>query len=168
MVMNENISRLMDGELDDGELDAACTGLKRTDTYGTWACYHLIGDAMRGHSVIAPGFDARFAARLASEPTVLAPRQGVVNRRVTWAFATAATIAAVTVVGWTAFSLVDDTPAALAKAREAGRINAAQVRPAARVPADYLLAHQEYSPATVLQGVSPYWRAVASPDDVRH
>ena len=31
------------------------------------------------------------------------------------------------------------------------------------VPADYLLAHQEYSPTTQIQGVGPYLRSVAAP-----
>jgi len=31
------------------------------------------------------------------------------------------------------------------------------------VPEDYLLAHQEYSPATAMQGVGPYLRAVSVP-----
>ena len=78
-----------------------------------------------------------------------------------WAWAAAASIAAVTVVGWTAYSMIDATPAGFAKAREAGTMRAAQLRPAT-IPADYLLAHQEYSPANVLQGVGPYLRDVAA------
>ena len=65
----------------------------------------------------------------------------------TFAWAVAATVAAVTVVGWTAFSMVDAPPTAIAKAREAAAVRAAQVSRRADVPADYLLAHQEYSPA---------------------
>jgi hypothetical protein len=83
------------------------------------------------------------------------------ERTATWAWAAAATIAAAGIVGWTALSLVDDTPAAMAKAGEAGTLRAAQVRPAPSVPSDYLVAHQEYSPATALQVVGPYLRAAA-------
>ena len=79
----------------------------------------------------------------------------------TAAWAVAATLAAVTVVGWTAFSMVDAPPTAVAKAREAATVRAAQVKPPAEVPADYLIAHQEYSPSTAIQGTGPYLRAVA-------
>ena len=49
----------------------------------------------------------------------------------------------------------------MAKAGEATTVRAAQVKPQT-VPADYLLAHQEYSPTTQIQGVGPYLRAVAA------
>jgi hypothetical protein len=74
----------------------------------------------------------------------------------------AATLAAVSVVGWTAFSMVEVPPTAIAKAREATSVRAAQVKPPSGVPADYLIAHQEYSPATVIQGGGSYVRAVAN------
>jgi sigma-E factor negative regulatory protein RseA len=162
MVMNENISRLMDGELDYNELDTVCTGLKRPDAMATWTCYHVIGDALRGSDAAPAGINVGFAERFAAEPTVLAPQRRAESGVVTWAWAVAATLAAVTVVGWTALSVVGETPAALAKAREAIAVNAARVRPS-NVPADYLLAHQEYSTAAAIQGVGPYLRAVATP-----
>jgi sigma-E factor negative regulatory protein RseA len=77
----------------------------------------------------------------------------------TAAWAVAATLAAVTVVGWTAFSMVDAPPTAVAKAREAATVRAAQIKP--DLPADYLIAHQEYSPSTAIQSTGPYLRAVA-------
>jgi len=77
----------------------------------------------------------------------------------TAAWAIAATLAAVTVVGWTAFSMVDAPPMAVAKAREAATVRAAQLK--SELPADYLLAHQEYSPSTAIQSTGPYLRAVA-------
>jgi hypothetical protein len=71
-------------------------------------------------------------------------------------------LAAVTVVGWTAFSMVDVPPTAVAKAREASTVRVVQVKPPSAVPADYLLAHQEFSPTMAIQGVGPYLRAVAT------
>jgi len=162
--MNENISRLMDGELDDAELQSVLSGLKQPAGVATWACYHAIGEALRQQvhfGAYALGVAPRLAERLAAEPTVLAPRRVALERTATWAWAAAATIAAAGIVGWTALSLVDDTPAAMAKAGEAGTLRAAQVRPAPSVPSDYLVAHQEYSPATALQVVGPYLRAAA-------
>jgi len=162
--MNENISRLMDGELDDADFERCCAELKSDDAMQSWVCYHVIGDHMRGAHGISPRFSARFAAALAAEPTVLAPRPKShrASQPATFAWAVAATLAAVTVVGWTAFSMVDVPPNAIAKAREAATVRAAQVKPAADVPADYLIAHQEYSPATAIQGGGPYLRAVAT------
>lgn len=158
--MNENISRLMDGELDVHEFDQCCSGLERPDAIATWTCYHVIGETLRGAPTLAVGYSARFAQRLAAEPTVLAPRARPPTGPATWAFAAAATVAAITVVGWTALSIVGDNPAAMAKAREATAVSAARVR-SQTVPADYLLAHQEYQPAAI-QGVGPYLRAVAA------
>jgi len=162
MVMNENISRLMDGEVEVSELDQVCACLKTSDAMATWTCYHVIGDAMRGSGMPLRDFEVRFIQRLAAEPTVLAPRRRPVAAAATWGWAAAATIAAVTVVGWTAMSLVGETPAAMAKAGEATVVSAARARPAP-VPSDYLLAHQEYSPSTAIPGVGPYLRSVAAP-----
>ena len=162
--MNEKISRLMDGELDGPELQSALAALKSGEAHQTWACYHAIGDVLRGDAsprAFACGLKPALATALAAEPTVLAPRRTVVEKTVTWGWAAAATIAAAGIVGWTAFSLVDNTPAAVAKAGEAGTLRASQVRPAVTVPSDYVVAHQEYSPAGSLQGVGPYLRSAA-------
>lgn len=172
--MNENISRLMDGELDDAEFGRCCAGLKSEDAMRTWVCYHVIGDHLRGTEGYSAGFAARFAATLSAEPTVLAPapRAHVPAQPATFAWAVAATLAAVTVVGWTAFSMVEVPPTAVAKAREATTVRAAQVKPPADLPADYLVAHQEYSPAMAMQFGGSYLRAVATgpvtPAEPRH
>jgi sigma-E factor negative regulatory protein RseA len=166
MVMNEELSRLVDGDLDETEVDGVVAGCRRPEAFATWTCYQIIGDALRGAPDTWPGFAQRFSRALAAEPTVLAPRRRQ-HPVATWAWAAAASIAAVTVVGWTAVSLTETPGTALAKAREAGAITAASVRPQV-LPPDYVLVHQEYSPATALQGVSPYVRAVSAPAaDVR-
>ena len=164
--MNEKISRLMDGEVDASELDAVCAMLKGDAAMATWSCYHTIGDALRGETAVTRGIVAAVSRQLAAEPTVLAPRTHAVSRPASWAWAAAASLAAVTVVGWTAYSLIDATPAGIAKAGEAGTMRAAQVRPST-VPADYLLAHQEYAPANALQSVGPYLRDVAATSPLR-
>jgi len=167
--MNEKISRLMDGDLETHEVDDVCAGLTRPEALSTWTCYHVIGESLRGSAVVGIRVSARVAARLAAEPTVLAPRPRASATPATWAFAAAATVAAVSVVGWTAMSLVGEPPAAMAKARETTVASAVRGRPS-NVPADYLLAHQEYSPAMAIQGMGPYLRAVGTqaadaPDD---
>jgi sigma-E factor negative regulatory protein RseA len=160
MVMGEQISRLMDGELEGAEADAALRELKCPDGMASWVCYHVIGDALRRSGEPVPGFSARFAARLDAEPTVLAPKPKHVPR-LPLVWAAAASVAAVLVVGSVAVSTLDPQPTAIAKAREANAVRAAQAKPQP-LPPDYLLAHQEYSPTTQIQGVGPYLRAVAA------
>ena len=160
MVMDEQISRLMDGELEGPDADAAIRDLKRPDGVATWACYHVIGDALRRSGEPMPGFAQRFASRLEAEPTVLAPKARQTHR-LPFAWAAAATLAAVMVVGWVAVSTLDPQSTVLTKAREATFVRAGAARPQAVFP-DYLLAHQEYSPTTQIQGVGPYLRAVSA------
>ncbi len=157
--MGEDISRLMDGELEDMDVDRVCGQLKAPAGVADWQCYHLIGDTLRGTVGPAPGFSRRFSQRLAAEPTVLSPR-AVPPRPATYAWAAAAGVAAVALVGWVAFGTMQVEPAALARAGQARTVRAPEVRPNV-VPADYLVAHQEYSPTTEIQGAG--LRSVAAP-----
>ena len=161
----EEVSVLMDGELDAERLEHACRGLREAAAIDVWVCYHVIGDTLRGCTQLAPGFAGRFAKKLAAEPTVLAPspRHAAPAAR---AWAIAASVAAVGVVGWVALTTMPAPPAAIATVQQATAVRAAD----ARRPADneYLLAHQEYSPTTPIQGVRPYLRAaVADVPDAR-
>ena len=161
-----NISRLMDGEVDDAEFERCVVELRAGEAMATWTCYHVIGDALRGTQPIAAHavstqLSARLRSALAAEPTVLAPPRVRKSEPATFAWAVAATIAAVTVVGWTAFSMVDVPPNAIAKARETATVRAAQVKPQADVASEYLLAHQEFSPAMAIQS-APYLRAATA------
>ena len=160
--MNEQISRLMDGEIDANELEAVCGALKGDAAIATWNCYHAIGDALRSETAVTRNLGYAIAQRLVGEPAIVARPAPAPAGRGSWAWAAAATLAAVTVVGWTAYTMVDEAPAGFAKAREAGTMSAAQMRPATVLPPDYLLAHQEYAPANALQGVGPYLRDVAA------
>jgi sigma-E factor negative regulatory protein RseA len=160
MVMGERISRLMDGEVDGAEADVAYRELKQSDGVAVWVCYHVIGDVLRRTSDSTPGFAERFAARLDAEPTVFAPTPRQVTR-LPFVWAVAATVAAVSVVGWVAVRTLEPQPTAMANAREAAAVRSAQVM-AQPVSPDYLLAHQEYSPTTQIQGVGPYLRSVAA------
>ncbi len=160
--MNEELSRLMDDDLPDSDVERVLGECRRPDALSAWACYHVIGDTLRGTQGISSRASTRVAEALASEPTVLAPKRREIPRSAPWAWAAAATIAAVTVVGMTAVSLTESPGTAVAKAREASAMTAAQVRPQS-LPQDYVLVHQEYSPATAIHGVHPYLRAVSAP-----
>ena len=155
---SEEISLLIDGELEPVRADAVVTSLCRAEGLATWVCYHVIGDAVRG--VASRGLDSRrFIELFAAEPTVLAPpRRSPAPHAI--ALALAATVAAVSVVGWVALTTMPTPVAAIASARQAVGVRAADARPA--VDNEYVLVHQEYSPTNAIQGIGPYLRAVAA------
>ena len=160
--MKEKLSAMMDDALADGERESCVRRLKEDDELrAAWDVYHLIGDALRGHT--APHVAEQVRARLAAEPTVLAPQRTAAARtRLAWyPLAVAASVAAVALVGWLALPLFD-----LRGAPDPGGIVAKVEPPAAAVPlaqgvADYLLAHQRFSPAIAMSGLAPYVRTVA-------
>jgi sigma-E factor negative regulatory protein RseA len=161
----EKISLLVDSELEAEHIDSVCGCLRDAHSMTTWVCYHIIGDALRGSSDVTPGFAARFATRLAAEPTVLAPpRRRPAPAAMAWA--AAATVAAISVVGWVAMTTLPASdgsmPAAIATAKLAATVRATDTRPF--VDNEYLLVHQEYSPTTAIQGARPYLRSVAATD----
>ena len=164
-VAPEEVSLLVDGELDDDRVERVCRGLRGSAAVETWVCYHVIGDALRGQCRPIRGFAARFSEKLEAEPTVLAPRARPAPAAV--ALAIAATVAAVGVVGWVALTTMPAGTEAVATAQQAIAVRPADAR--RPVVNEYLLAHQEYSPATAIAGVRPYLRAVAADDqDASH
>lgn len=161
----ERISAFMDGEVEDNEVSAQLARLKQDPALRqAWDTYHLIGDAMRGDAGGAQGFLAGFSAALAQEPTVLAPKTPVRRSRVfrRIALPLAASFGGVALVAWLALSGNPFMP------RE-DRLAASQPQPAVQVVAkpangavnDYLLAHQQFSPSTTMQGVASYVRTVS-------
>jgi sigma-E factor negative regulatory protein RseA len=160
----EKISLLVDGELEAEHFEGVCASFREAGSMTTWVCYHVIGDALRGSASSTPGFGTRFAALLAAEPTVLSPRRRPAPAAMAWA--AAATVAAVSVVGWVAMTTLPASDgginAAIATAKQAAGVRAADARPA--IDNEYLLVHQEYSPTTAIQGARPYLRAVAATD----
>ena len=163
-MMNERISALMDGEVDESDLTQDLIrlrgdgGLRRT-----WDIYHLIGDTLRGHA--APAFAARVSQRLAAEPTVLAPqRRAPRGKFAQLAFSAAAGAAGVALVAWLALPGLNPEPQQVAASAPHGAPTAASVpavTPVAVGVENYLLAHQSFSPAGAMQGVAPYVRTVA-------
>ena len=164
--MNESISALMDGELDGHAADEALELLRRDGSAAdTWRLYHLVSDAMHEQPLLSDGFTRRVSARLAAEPTVLAP--GRLPGRTPaqrFAYAAAASVAAVGLVGWLAVSPQRPAEAPIAKAEPATppSLRTVLLPEAAN---DYLLAHQGFSPRVSLQGMAPYVRTVAERPD---
>ena len=163
--MDDRISQLMDGELDDREagrlIGALGAGGEARDA---WRMYHLIGDAMRDTRVLSAGFAARVTGKIALEPTVLAPKALPSERPRNW-FAVPAAIAAgvagVSVVGWLALAPVAQAPQAPVAQLQPQAAPTPQI-PLPSATADYLLAHQGFSPRSSLQGMSAYARTVSA------
>ena len=164
----DRISAFMDGEAGRAETQQAMLRLKQRDECcETWEMFHLIGDTLRGDPALREDFMVRFHARIADEPTQLAPR--VTGRKtLNYALAAAASLAAVGVVVTLVLSdnpLKPQTPIAAVSAPVALARANPQARP---LPAanqgkvnEYLMAHQEFSPSTAFQGVAPYVRTVS-------
>lgn len=165
--MKSRISALMDGELERREAAGPLEALKAGgEARETWRTYHLISDAMRDTQLLSAGFSARVSAKLAGEPTVVAPsRFRLQPSRALWqTLPAAASIAAVALVGWLAFGPQEGARPAPPQPRVAQAQVAPPAAPLVQPPDaanDYLLAHQGYSPRNSLQGVAPYVRMVS-------
>jgi sigma-E factor negative regulatory protein RseA len=172
--MKTKISALMDGELDAQELNEPLSALaKDAEAFETWRTYHLISDALQGRALLANDCRRRVVARLADEPILIGPLPADVARpqRARWFVpsALAASMAAVTLVGWMAFApqqKSDPLPAPVARAPAQVAARSAPQAPV-RLPMtaatrDYLIAHQALSPRNSLQGMAPFVRPVSA------
>jgi sigma-E factor negative regulatory protein RseA len=163
--MKDRISALMDGELDDQAAVRTIEALARDrEALDAWRTYHLISDALRDTQVLSEGFVRRVAAKLAEEPTVLAPgRLGLRSGEPRRWLAVAAGVAAFALVGWLGFAPQQIAVAPVAQAPQPTAQN--EIKPAlVPLPSgtnDYLLAHQGFSPRVSLQGMAPYVRTVS-------
>ena len=164
--MKDKLSALMDGELDDKAAAEVIQALgSDREAVRAWRTYQLISDAMRQSRVLSEGFTARVAERLATEPTVLAPRSRVPGfqgeSREWFALSAAASVAAVSLVGWMAFA--PQTPIAPVAQAPVAQVPDGKptMVPLPTAANDYLLAHQGFSPRVSLQGMAPYVRTVS-------
>jgi sigma-E factor negative regulatory protein RseA len=182
--MKAEVSALMDDALEDASQSSVLNALSRDPQLRqVWSEYHLIGDALRRSPGLPSDVTARVMARLADEPTVLAP--GAAASRgsrplLRYALPLAASVMGVGAVAWVAQTLNGpetvqvlavksaSTPAPEAVATvaatepiatapdvdEADAAKASQVKP-------YLFAHQGYSPVSGIHGVAQYVRIVS-------
>jgi hypothetical protein len=181
----ERVSALIDGELGGAEWDELVERMKSDpELRRTWDDYQLIGDALRGEafrSDLDAHFGAGVSARLAAEPTALAPpRQRDLPHHAGWyALAAAASVSAVALVVWTALPVMQPQPQVASDAPGGTGIVpiSASTPPPAENRVDvenYLLAHQPFSHAAsaavradlatagwVIRSLPPGFRVVA-------
>lgn len=180
--MNEKLSALMDGELDRTDALVAIKTLGQdAHQRGDWDCYHLIGDALRGD---APSVTARrkacaasIFARLADEPTILAPAAisatvklsivgvpGAVEKKTRMVLAMAASVVTVTAIGvivlrqqnatTVPLQVVQQTPASsYSDAQSASNMAVNEVEANKRVN-DYLVIHRQFANSSALRAAS--------------
>ncbi len=172
----EKISQLMDGELGEHESRLEIRRLEHDEgLVQTWAAYHLIRDVLRDEAGVGGGLAARVCERLQHEPAVVAPHTRLTARTARYVLPIAATVAGVAVVAWLAF-FSQPHPDVGRIAGNGQRETPGQIAntiPPAPPPAKgemnknllgYLLAHQEFSPTTAMQGVGSYVRTVWNED----
>lgn len=159
--MKEKISEFMDGEVDDAEAKRLIAALQYSEAQHEWHAYHLIGDELRGTSLVSSNFMDRFSTRLAEEPTVLAPKRLARPQARTFALSAAASVAAVGFVLWTVMQTGNEsaTSSMLAANTPQAELASANVNP-------YLLAHQEFSPSVSMRGVTPHIQTVSEVREV--
>jgi sigma-E factor negative regulatory protein RseA len=161
--MKQEISTLMDGELFEDEAESVFDRIKREpDRRKDWEIYHLIGDTLRQPDHIHCNLNAKVRERMADEPVVLAPRRHVAKQKMyAIAWSAAASLAAVGVVGWMSVQITPESVPRMA-------MRQTDVRPASAPTTsrtdDYLMAHQEFSPSTEMNGGASYIRTASYRD----
>jgi sigma-E factor negative regulatory protein RseA len=174
--MKQDISSLMDGELDAHAADRTIRACGASDDHkDTWNEYHLIGEVMRGQLPRSAERHARVIEAIHGEPTVLAPRPRVLETtfgRV--ALAAAASVATIGMVSWigtqggapgvTAPVVAKGTPAAAIKPVSATGTATAPGTKAAQPSIDvqdYLTAHRQIPSPEAYRAVSNRGAAAA-------
>lgn len=164
--MKQEISVLMDGELFEDEAESLLGHIKRdSDAHKDWEIYHLIGDVLRQPEHIHCDLSAKVRERMDDEPTVLAPRTHAAKQKIrTFALSAAASLSAIGVVAWMSLQMGHEAaPQMMAVRQTAIRQASVQSQPKSN---DYLMAHQEFSPSTDMNGGASYIRTVSyGPDE---
>lgn len=156
--MKSQLSSMLDNELEPHQHQSVLAAMHRDpELRGTMSDYLLIGDALRGDEDLSCNLTASVMARLAAEPTVLAPpvrRPENLLRNMT---ALAASLTGVAVVVWLAF--VPPTSQTLPPVARLAKPEA--VATSERMQ-EYLMAHQAYSPSSRIQGGASYIRTISA------
>lgn len=155
--MKQNLSSLMDGELDDAASSQCIRALDADpELKAAWNEYHLIGDAIRGSALLSVDVRAEVGQALQQEPTVLAPKPKRGSASALMRYAMAASFALAGVVGWAVWqSQPEPVPGLMAQAVSTPQGGALQVS-AEQVSSrnSYLQAHRDMMAAEGLERVN--------------
>ena len=157
--MTQEISSLMDGELEAHEAERAirscCASSEATQK---WQEYHLISDVLRGGRPHPSGTAARVREALEAEPAIVARPKRVLDTtfgRV--ALAAAASVSTIGVVGWIGSQGGAPAPGAVV-AKNPVAVQPVAHQPVQAVPAadvqDYLTAHRQIPSADLYRTVN--------------
>lgn len=163
--MKQEISALMDGELFEDEAESLLNRIEHgSEVHRDWEIYHLIGDVLRQPDHIHSDLSVKVRERMRDEPVVLAPRGHAVKQKMrTFALSAVASLSAVGVVAWMSMQISPEAAPKMAMQQNAIRPASVQIQPKAN---DYLMAHQEFSPSTDMNGGASYIRTVSyRPDE---
>ena len=158
-MMKNKVSALMDGEMFEDEAEVLFDQIKRdSSAHLDWATYHLIGDALRQPEYIHRDISAKVHERMQNEPTVLAPRGRMIKQKArVFALSAAASLLAVGVVAWMSLQISPEAAPQMAMQQNSLRSVSLQIQSKSN---DYLMAHQEFSPSTDMNGGASYIRTV--------
>lgn len=156
--MKNQISSLLDNELEPHQHPATLAALRKDpDLRSAMDRYLLIGDALRGGEDLSCNLTGSVMARLADEPTILAPPARRSANLLRNAAALAASLTGIAVVAWLAF--VAPTPQPLPLVAKAAK---PEVIATSERMQEYLMAHQAYAPSSRIQGGASYIRTISS------
>lgn len=159
--MTQDISSLMDGELDAPHAERAIRECCAShDVAQAWQHYHLIGEVLRGSSPHLTGTAERVRKALEAEPAMIArPKRMLETTFGRVALAAAASVATIGVVGWIG-TQGGQLPSGPTVAKSSSSIQPVANR--AMVPAtapvadvqDYLAAHRQIPSAELYRPVN--------------
>ena len=151
--MTQEISSLMDGELEAHEAERAIRSCCATsEAAQKWQEYHLIGDVLRGGKPHPTDTASRVSEALRNEPAIVARPKRVLETTVgRIALAAAASVATIGVVGWIG-TQGGQAPGNPVVAKNPAAIPVANKSAAPTVDVqDYYIAHKQlpaYQPVT--------------------
>ena len=167
--MTQEISSLMDGELDANEAERAIRGCcADSEAARKWQEYHLISDVLRGGRPHPSGTAGRVRQALESEPAIVArPRRVIDTTFGRVALAASASVATIGVVGWIGSQGVQPVPGGVVAKNPAAVQPVSHQAPVAtqQAPDEYLTAHRQIPSAELYRTVTN--RSTAAPAAAR-
>ncbi len=156
--MTQEISSLMDGELEPHEAERAirscCASREATDT---WLVYHVIAETLRGHppgAVMMP----KVLEQLRAEPAIIARPRRIYETPVgRVALAAAASVATIGVVGWIGTQGMQQSPTGAVIAKNPTVVQPVSIVVPSQAPTadmqDYVAAHKQLPSAELYRPV---------------